>query len=346
VWGRGTLDDKVTVLAVLEAVEQALAEGVVPARTVILAFGHDEEVGGERGARAIVEMLRGRGVPSPALVLDEGGAIFGGDALGVPGQVALVGIAEKGFLSLELRVEGLGGHSSTPPAVTHIGRLSAAIARLQDSPFPVALDGPTRAMLEAAAPLLPFTRQLALGNLWLTAPLVARALAAEPRSAAMVRTTTAPTIFQAGAKDNVLPPEARAVVNFRIRPGETVESVTQRVRDVISDTAVRVAPLGFHVDPSPVSDPDGAAFALVADVIRATLGDAPPLVAPYLVIGGTDARWWSMAGAKDVFRFNPFPFEDDAMQRFHGTDERIPVQAYLDGVRYYGLLLRRLDALR
>lgn len=344
VWGRGTLDDKVTVVAVFEAVERLLREGFTPSRTIYLAFGHDEEVGGRQGGEAMAKLYRDRRLQAPALVLDEGGAVFDSGVPGVSGPVALVGVAEKGFVSLELRVEGEGGHSSTPPRATNIGRVARAVIALEDDQFPATLDGVTRAAMETMAPAMPFSRRLALANLWLFGPLVKQSLLSTPQTAAMMRTTTAPTIFQAGAKDNVLPPTAKAVVNFRIRPGETVDGVTARVRRVIADSLVKVQAVGFRADPSPVSDYRGPSFATVATTIRQTLGSRAPLVSPYLLMGGTDGRYWSPISSY-VFRFNPFPFEPDALTRAHGTNERVPVKGFADGVRFYVQLLRNVDSL-
>jgi carboxypeptidase PM20D1 len=344
VWGRGTLDDKVTVIAVFEAIERLLREGYQPTRTIYLAFGHDEEVGGRQGAQAIAQLYRDRRLPAPALVLDEGGAVFEGAALGVTRPVALIGVSEKGFASLELSVEGEGGHSSTPPKETHIGRVARAIIALEDDQFPASVDGATRALLETIAPVMPFGRRLAIANLWLFGPVVKQGMLASPQTAATIRTTTAPTIFQAGAKDNVLPPNAKAIVNFRIRPGETVESVIARVTRVIADTLVHVKSVGFRSDPSPISDHSGPAFGVVASTIRQTLGSQPPVVAPYLVTGGTDARYWAPS-SRFVFRFNPFPFELDVLTRAHGTNERVPVQGFADGVRYYIQLVKNLERL-
>jgi carboxypeptidase PM20D1 len=199
--------------------------------------------------------------------------------------------------------------------------------------------------METMAPAMSFGRRLALANLWLFAPLVKQGLLAAPQTAAMVRTTTAPTIFQAGVKDNVLPPNAKAVVNFRIRPGETVDGVIARVRRVIADSVVKVQAIGFRADPSPVSDYRSPSFATVATTIRQTLGSRSPLVTPYLVMGGTDARYWSPISPY-VFRFNPFPYEPDALTRAHGTNERVPVAGFADGVRYYLQLVRNLEGLR
>jgi carboxypeptidase PM20D1 len=346
IWGRGTLDDKETVLGVLEAVEHLVAQGFVPARTVLLAFGHDEEGGGNNGAPAIVARVKALGYATPALVLDEGGAVMEDRFPGVKGPVALVGVAEKGFVTLELTATGKGGHSSTPPAHTQIGRLARAVAALEATLFPDGLNDASRAMLEALAPAMPFGQRMAMTNLWLTQAAVRSALLKDPATAAMLRTTTAPTIIRGGAKDNVLPQEAIAKVNFRIAPGETVESVIAYVQRVIADSTITVKPSpGFQVNPSPVSRTTGSAFRLVSESIRESLGNVPPLVVPYLVVGGTDSRFWSQAGAPDVFRFSPIPFEQDALQRVHGTDERIAVDGYAKGIAFFVRLLQGLDAL-
>lgn len=345
IWGRGAMDDKATVLGVLEGIESLIGTGYRPQRTVVLAFGHDEEVGG-RGAAAIVAWYNSQGWPMPALVLDEGGAVTQGQLSGIDEPVALVGIAEKGFLSLELVSEGQGGHSSMPSGTSHIGRVSRAVAALEANPFPARVTGVPEAMLRAIAPSMTFGERLGIANLWLTEPFVRKALLKVPSSAAMLRTTTAPTIIAAGEKENVLPPRARAVVNFRILPGETEASVIAYVQSVIADTLVQVRRSGkFSSPPSLVSDPDGPAFAALAVSIRETLGNAPPIVAPYLVVGGTDSRQWSEAGAAQVFRFSPLPYGDGDNLRFHGTDERVSVTGYARCVVFFRQLIQRVDRL-
>ena len=345
VWGRGALDDKLTVLATLEAIETLLRAGYQPKHTVYLAFGHDEEIGGEQGAQVLRDTLVARGVKEAALVLDEGGAIADGPLLGVRGKVALVGVSEKGFLSLELSVKGKGGHSSTPPAHTAIGHLAAVIEKIEANPFEAHLDGPTRSMLEAVAPSLPFAKRLAMSNLWLFKPLVEKAMLAQPQSAAMLRTTTAVTMVSGGVKTNVLPIDASAVVNFRIRPGETMQSVTERVRQIVDDTTVTITDLGFHTDPSPVSDPNGAGFKALAKSVREEFGARAVTVAPYLVIGGTDSRYWS-GRSSQTFRFMGAPIEADGLERVHGTNERVPLGSYTSSVRFLVRLVRNTDDIR
>src|ERR1035437_9572051 len=305
VWGRGALDDKLTGLAT-------------------------------RGA------LVARGLKTAALVLDEGGAIAEGSMLGVRGRVALIGVSEKGFLALELTMKGKGGHSSTPPAHTAIGRLAKVIEEIEASPFPATLDGPTRWMLDAITPSMTFGKRLAMSNLWLFGPLVQKALLEKPQSAAMLRTTPAVTMVSGGVKTNVLPMDAKAVVNFRIRPGETMQSVTERVRRIVNDTSVVIRDLGFHTDPSPVSDPKGAGFTAVAKSVREEFGANAVTVTPYLVIGGTDARYWSGLSTQ-AFRFMGAPIEADGLERVHGTNERAPIASYVSSVRYLVRLVRNTD---
>ncbi len=345
VWGRGTMDDKVTVLAVLEAVEDLLSRGQRPSRTVYLTFGHDEEVGGRFGARAIVDTLVRRGV-KPALVIDEGGVMANGAIPGVAGLAAVVGIAEKGYLSLRLTSRAEGGHSSMPTSRTAVGALSRAIAALEANQFPSVLDGPTRGMLEAMAPYSSFGRKMVLANLWLTAPLVTRALSGTPTTAAMLRTTTSPTMLTAGIKDNVLPPEAMAVVNFRIRPGETQTSVIARVKSVIADSMIAVEPTdSARVDPSPVSNVDSPAFRLIASTVRGMVPGQSVPVLPYLVGGGTDAKYWG-PHSSNVFRFLAVPLEQGDLSRIHGVNERMSVRSYATAVTFYAQLLQHLDALK
>ncbi len=344
VWGRGTLDDKVTVLSTLEAVEGLLREGYQPPRTVYLTFGHDEEVSGRYGAHAIVDLLVSRGV-KPALVLDEGGFMATGVIPGVAGRTAIVGIAEKGYVSLRLRSRAAGGHSSTPSARTAIGALSRAIAALEAHPFPSSIEGPTRGTLVAIAPYTPFLPRMALANLWLTGPAVEMMMRRSPLGAAMLRTTTAPTLLSAGIKDNVLPPEADGVVNFRIRPGETVASVTAHVRDIIADSMIAVELLdSVGVDPSPVSDVHSTAYALIAGTIRDMTPGRQVPVLPYLVMGGTDAKFWS-SHTDRAFRFLAVPLGDGDLERIHGVNERVPVTDYATAVGFFARLLRGIDKL-
>ena len=336
-WGRGTIDTKGKLLALFEAVEKLLGDGFQPTRTIHLVSGHDEEVGGRDGALAIAKRWEADGTRFE-WVLDEGGAIGQGLVPGVAAPAALIGIAEKGYATLSLTASAEGGHSSMPPPHTAIGILAAAIERLEAHPLPASLQGATRQFLGALGPEMEFPMRVAVANSDLLEPLLLRALAASPRSNATIRTTTAVTMVQGGIKENALPASARAIVNFRILPGESVQSVTEHVRRVVGDPRVAVELLeGSHAfEPSPESRIDSEPFALLARTIRGSHPDT--VVAPNLVLGGTDARYFHSL-SENVYRFGPLHMGPDDLKRAHGTNERIGVDDYLDSIRFYIQLL-------
>lgn len=338
VWGRGALDDKASLVSILEAAEGLLAQGFVPARTIYFAFGSDEERGGKQGADAIAALLKQRGV-NAQFVLDEGGAVTRGVLAGVPGDLALIGVAEKGYLSVHLTVKGTGGHSSAPPKETTIGILSRAMSKLEASQMPTKLTPPVEGMFDTIAPLVPFSNRLVLRNRWLLAPLLIASLDKSATTSGMVRTTTAETMFNAGVKDNVLPTEARATVNFRLLPGDEIEAVLAHVRQVIADDRVTIEPdRPWAREASPVSPVTGEGYQLV----RATIGDVIPgvPVSPYLVTAATDSSHYREVSAEQL-RFVPYTFTPQAIQRFHGINEAISTDDYLRCVRFAARLVTR-----
>jgi carboxypeptidase PM20D1 len=335
VWGRGTLDDKVRVLGILEAVEILLSQQFRPRRTVYLAFGHDEEVGGLQGASKIASLLRSRGVQLE-YVLDEGGVITHGIIPGVPKPVALVGIAEKGYLSVELTVEGQGGHSSMPPRHTPVGVLSTAIHNLERNQFPVELRGASRKLFDYLAPEMPFSRKLVFANLWLLEWLVKCQLSASPETNALIRTTIAATMFEGSSKENVLPPMARAVVNFRILPGDRIDTVIDHVRRSVNNPQVTIRPLAFVSEPSRLSDTDSSIFRMLQQTIHEVFPEV--VVAPSLVVGITDSRHYAELST-NIYRFSPIRMRKEDLSRIHGTNERIPVENYDQLIRFYVQLI-------
>ena len=336
IWGRGAIDNKSAVVGMLEAVEMLLGEGFSPERTVYLAFGHDEEVGGTQGARNVAALLHDRGV-QPAMVLDEGGVIGDGILPGISDPVAFVGIAEKGFVTVELSTGGAGGHSSLPPPQSAVGILSAAIARLERNQMPARLEGPTHELFERIAPQFPLAQRAVFANLWATRPVVLRNLESKPTTNAMVRTTTAVTIFQAGTKDNVLPSSARAAVNFRILPGDSIAGVIDHVTRAIDDPRVNVKVAGrFSAEPSAVSSTGSEGFRSLERAIRQVAPDV--VVAPYLVVVVTDARYYSGL-SRNIFRFLPLRLTSRDLERMHGIDERIGIREYETAVRTYRQLM-------
>jgi carboxypeptidase PM20D1 len=343
IWGRGTLDDKASLLALLESVEHLLSNGYTPSRSIYLAFGQDEEVGGREGARKIAEHLDSLGLRF-AFVLDEGGVITESTIKGVPGLLAVVGVAEKGFVTLKLEVEGEGGHSSMPPPNTAIGILAAGLARLEANPFPARLEHVTR-LLREVGPSVPFSQRLVMANQWLTRPLVVSMAGQSNAMNAFIRTTTAVTVAEGGVKANVLPVKASAKVNFRIMPGETVESVEARVKEVLDDPRIQVSRFGHAVNPSPISPADGPAFGLIRDTVLQVAGpDMEVSVAPYLTLGGTDARHYTGL-SPNVYRFLFAVMADNDLARIHGTDERLSVSGYRSMIMFYTNLLINLEQL-
>lgn len=333
VWGRGALDDKGSLVCILEAVESLLAEGFVPERTLYLAFGHDEEQGGEAGARVMAETLAARGVRLAA-ALDEGGAVAAGFGGLLERPLAAIGVAEKGWLDVRLRASAPGGHSSTPPRQTAVGILAAAIVALEANPMPARVGGTFERLVAHLAPEVGFARRLALANFWLLRPFVPWVSQRLPIVDAMIRTTTAATIVRGGVKSNVLPREAEAIVNFRILPGDSVEDTLAHVRRSVADERVRVEidDRDTPKEPSPVSPDDGPAFGGIARAVVAVYPEA--VAAPYLVVGGTDARHYTRLGDA-VYRMLPFLVGEEAMRLAHGTDEHLAVANLERGVRFY-----------
>jgi len=338
VWGRGTLDDKGSLMAILEAVERLVEAGFRPAQRVYLAFGHDEENDGF-GATAIAALLAERG-EHLRMVLDEGGIITEGVVEGLNRPYALIGVAEKGYLSLRLTKVGVAGHSSMPRGSTAIGTLARALVALEDNPMPARLEEPARATLETLAPELPLSRRLAFSNLWLFGSTVEGIMGSSPATAAMVRTTTAVTVVNGGLKANVLPTQASAIVNFRILPGDSIEDVQRHVRDVVREYGVEIEIVGTSNEASPVSSYTSPAYLTLKEAIASVFPEA--VVGPGLVVGTTDARHY-VPIATDVYRFLPLWLQADDLKRFHGTDERIAVKGYADMVRFYHRLLDGLS---
>jgi carboxypeptidase PM20D1 len=335
IWGRGSLDDKIGVVALMEALELLLSEDIRPQRSIYFAFGHDEEVGGKDGAAEIASYFAGEGIRFD-YVMDEGGAVTEGMIGGIENPVAIIGVSEKGYVNLVLTVDSPGGHSSQPPAQSAVGILSRAIVRVEDNPFPASLDS-MALTLDALGYYMPFGTRLALGNQWLLSNVIKKQLLGDKDQAAGLRTTTAATMFNGSPKANILPTRATAVINFRIIPGETVETVKQRVINLIDDDRVIVKDEYGH-NPSAVSPIDSRGYELIASTIRGM--DDNILVAPYMVRGGTDASYFYDL-SPHVYRFLMVHAKPETMNYVHGIDERVAAEDYLQAIRFYYHLIRR-----
>ena len=341
VWGRGAWDDKANLISELQAVEMLLASGFQPRQTVYLAFGADEEVGGLRGAQQIVKLLQQRRVRLD-FVIDEGLLITEGIMPGLAKPAALIGIAEKGYLSVVMKVPATPGHSSMPPppGTSAIGMMSAALRRLDDRQLPGNIRGVAREMFETIAPEMNGFQRVALSNLWLFGPLVQKQLEKGASTNAMLRTTTALTTFHAGNKDNVVPGEAEATVNFRLLPGDTRDAVMAHVREAAGDR-FELQALPGSAEPSPVSPTASSSYQLINRTVRSLFPGT--IVAPGLMIGATDSRYFA-AVSDHVYRFSPVRAGPQDLARFHGTNERISVANLGELVRFYHQLLRNLNA--
>lgn len=337
VWGRGTLDMKGQLIALLEAVENLIKDGYRPERTMYLAFGCDEEVTGLQGAGAIAALLADEGVHLEA-VLDEGGAILETLMAGVKSPVAMIGVAEKGYLSLELVAPGEPGHSSTPPSSTAIGILSAGLARLEGHAMPARLNWMMMTLREAA-PALPFSLQMLLANTWLFGRAVLKRLEAVPKTNAAVRTTQAVTMISGGLVDNLLPQEARAVVNFRLLPGDTIAGVCEYVRKALADERITFHPLeGTGVrEASPVSPTNSTTYQDLVRTVNQIFPDV--VVAPYLMLGAADARYYTPL-CENVYRFTPLLMRGDDLGRVHGNNERIQIEDLGAMVQFFGQIMK------
>ncbi|MFI5149663.1 MAG: M20 family peptidase [Bacteroidia bacterium] len=336
IWGRGTMDDKVNVISILEAVETLLKEGYKPRRTVYLAFGRDEEVGGQKGACRIVEWMKDKHIRA-GFLLDEGMMIARGLVPGIAKDVALIGIAEKGYLSLELDVDAEAGHSSLPPRETAIGILATAVSKLENNPMPAHFCEPVNEFLEHVGPEMPFLSRMAFANRWLFRPVIMSKYESTPAGRSVVRTSTATTEFRSGVKENIIPGHASAVVNFRILPGETSELVIQHVRDVVHDDRVKLKKLGHgNNEPTAVSDYRSEGYSCIRQTIAQTFPGV--LISPSLVVAATDARHYAPV-ADNLYRFIPIIVKPEDLNRIHGLNERIAEEDFRNCIRFFHQLI-------
>ena len=324
VYGRGTLDDKMGVISLLEATERLLAQDYKPQRTIVFGFGHDEEIGGTRGAGAISKRLRDRDLHFTWMV-DEGGFILSDNPM-LPGRpVAMIGVAEKQYLTLKLTTTGEGGHSSRPPAQTTIGQLSAAVVKVENNPLAAELVPPVDMMIERMAPYAEFPQNWLFSNLWLTRGIIANYMASDMATSSFVRTTTALTMFNAGIKDNVIPQQATAYINFRLLPNDTPQQVVEHVRTVIDDPGVAIEILPWEGSSSGVADADGAGYDVIKKATVASYENA--LALPYLLPATTDTRHYADL-ADNHYRFHGMLISTAQTSQIHGTNEQISVESF------------------
>jgi carboxypeptidase PM20D1 len=334
IWGRGALDNKISVMALMESMEQFLAQNQVAQRDIYFAFGHNKETGGE-GAKAIANYFAEQNMQFE-FILDEGGAITKDIIPGTNHPVALVGVAEKSFVNITLKVAGQGGHSSQPPLETTAAILAKAIVNLEDKPFTAHIKF-FDLMFQNIGYALPLTNRLAMANLWLFEPLVLDRLLDQSYSAASVRTTAAATMLQASDKSNVLPIQASAVMNVRIYPGDNLESIIAHMQKAINDPRVIISS-DVASEESLVSSTETLGYKLIESTIRRI--DDNILVSPYLVQGATDSRHYQTM-TDSIYRFVMVTLDAKSYRQIHGLNEQVSTQDYRNAIQFYYAMLEQ-----
>lgn len=327
IYGRGAIDNKGSLIAILESVELLLSKKFQPDNDIYFVFGHDEEVSGLRGAKAIAALLKSRGV-KPAMVLDEGGIITEHKIPGLNKTAAVIGIAEKGYLTLELKINIPGGHSSMPESKTAIDQIAKAIVELKDNPFPANLGIAINHFMDYVGPEMPFVNKMAMANREIFKPLIVNTYSKSPAGNATIRTTTAFTVFTSGIKENLIPGEAYATINFRTTPETSAEEVIKHVKDVIDNNEIEITVRPNSQQPKQIADVNHATFKHLQKVISAFKKDI--IVTPYLMVGASDSRHFSEL-TNQIFRF--IPFTD--IEGLHGVNERIAGKEFKYGVSFY-----------
>ncbi|WP_116368134.1 M20/M25/M40 family metallo-hydrolase [Parahaliea mediterranea] len=322
IWGRGALDDKASVIATLEAMEQLVSSGYQPQRTLLFSFAHDEEIGGHEGAANIASHLASNNIEL-AYMIAEGGIIIE-DNPQLPGRpMAMINLAEKTYATLTLTARGEGGHSSMPPKNNAIVTLSRALATLQDNPFEPELTAPVRLMLATLGEQEGGLKGFLMRNPWLGKPLLLSTMAEDRGTQGLVRSTTGITMFNAGVKENVVPQVAEAKVNFRLLPGTSVEQLIERVTRLIDNPDIEISSERWKASP-PTANIDGPGYGVIRRAIADTAAQALPV--PGMLMATTDTPHYRELAA-DIYRFHPITLKMEQADSVHGTNERISVDS-------------------
>ena len=329
IWGRGALDDKSGVVGMMEAATYLIQNNFQPTRTVYFSFGHDEEIGGG-GAAQVTAKLKQEGVQLQ-WSLDEGSFVNRGFFPGVDKLVAPINVAEKGIMNLLIVAKAKGGHSSTPPKKTAVTILADALIKLENEPLPGSLEGLSAVMFDEVSKHMPFGYRFLFANRWLFGGLLDSQMSSTPVINAMIRTTTAPTMLSGSIKSNVLPIEATALINFRLHPRDSIESVTEHVRRVVGSDQVEVRTLG-GMEASGVSSWESPGYEIISSSLSKVYGEVVSV--PGIMIAASDTRHYSKV-ADNSFRFNPFSIVPEDMTGFHGTNESIAIDSFIAGIKTY-----------
>lgn len=342
IWGRGALDMKNHLISLMESVETLLEEGYQPVRSVYLCFGHNEEIvaGSNNGAHELSKRLEEKGVHLDSVV-DEGGAMLNANVKGIlDANLTGIGVAEKGYADFKITYKARGGHSSQPPRHTAIGILSEKVLNLEKHQFKAKLLPFVYNLFTMIGKRTSYIGRFVLCNLWLLKPLLLKIMTEIPPAASLVRTTTAVTMSSGSPAANVLPQNASVTVNFRIMPGESIEDVRRHIEKYMGGENVEIEFIKGK-EPSLISPTDTRAFETLSRLSTAI--DSKNIVAPYLVMGGTDAYNYENV-CSNIYRFAPFTVSTSLLLTTHSTNERIPVDQLTQGITFFKRYIRIMTA--
>ena len=335
-WGRGTLDTKVTFNGILFAADTLISEGFVPEDDIYMAFSGQEEING-KGAVRIVERLAEQGI-TPSMVLDEGGAVVEGVFPGVKGSCGLIGIAEKGLMNVTFRLDTNGGHASAPAPHTPVGRLSAMCAAIENKPLPSHFTEPVLKMFDTLGRHSTFLYRMIFANLWCFKPvldMICKKSGGELN--ALVRTTTAFTQMSGSLANNVIPPSASMTANVRINPADTSESVIAYYKSLIKDPDIKVEAM-VEAEPSRIAKTDCAGWERVTRAVRGTWKGC--IVSPYLMVQCSDSRHYDRISDR-TFKFSAMDLTSEERRMIHGNNERIRLDALYRAVEFFIRLIKQ-----
>lgn len=340
IWGRGAMDMKNHLIAVMESIEQLIADGYKPTRTVYICLGHNEEVvaAPDNGAKQIAEYLKAQGVHLEA-VLDEGGAILPVNVKGILNcNLAGVGVAEKGSVNYEVSVNAKGGHSSQPPKHTALGHLADVIKDIENHQFKAKMPQFVYELFTEIGRRCSYPARLVTCNIWLLKPIILKIMTKIPPAASLIRTCTAVTMASGSPQFNVLPQKATITVNFRTMPGVTIPDVEEHIRKSVRNKNIDIKFL-VGKEASMVSPTDSRAFKAIKELCEGA--DEKNLVAPFLVMGGTDAYNYELV-CENIYRFAPFVVDTKLLLCTHGTNERLPISAVEGALTFFKRYVKRM----
>ena len=329
-WGRGTLDTKVTLNGALSAANYLVQKEFVPEQDIYFAFSGGEEVNG-KGAENIVNYFAQQGIV-PALVVDEGGAVVENVFPGVNVPCGMIGIAEKGMINVRYTVRSGGGHASAPLPKSPVTDLAKACRKVVDNPFPMHLTPPVAALFDTLGRQSSFVYKLIFANLWCFKPILNLiCISSGGEMNALVRTTTAFTMMEGSSARNVIPAKASIVSNMRLNPQDTVESAVEYLRKTVNDPSVEIEVLEGN-DPSRISQVDCDSYRKVAAAVSATWDGC--ITSPYLMVQCSDSRHYGAISDK-VYRFSAMDLTKEERGTIHGNNERIRLECLHRAVEFY-----------